>query len=47
MTQKAFDALCVIGTIALLMGFIDWLWLFGIENSKSYTRYALAAYLAK
>ena len=47
MTQKAFDALCIVGTIALLSGFIDWLWLFGIEDSKSYTWWAVITYLAR
>lgn len=47
MTQRTFDALCVVGTVALVMGWIDWLWLFGFENSKSYTWWALIARLGQ
>lgn len=47
MTQKAFDALCMAGAVLLVMGWIDWLWLFGVENSKSYTWWALIAHLGQ
>jgi exonuclease III len=41
MTQKAFDAfLCLIVGL-MMMGWVDWLWLFGVEDSKSYTWWAL------
>ena len=47
MTQRTFDAILFLIVGLMMMGWIDWLWLFGIENSKSYTWYALAAYLAR
>lgn len=35
------------GTILLLftLGWIDWLWVFGIEASRSYTWWALIAHI--
>jgi len=38
----------LIGAIALLifvLGWIDWLWLFGFEDSKSYTWWAFIYWL--
>ena len=46
MTQKVFDALCMAGAVLLVMGWVDWLWLFGVEDSKSYTWWAVMTYLA-
>ncbi len=47
MTEKLINGFCMIITILIIMGFIDWLWLFGIESSQSYTWYAVMAHFAK
>ena len=46
MTQKAFDAILYLIVSLMLMGWIDWLWLFGVQDSQSYTWWAVMAYLA-
>jgi len=46
MTQRTFDAILFLIVGLMMMGWIDWLWLFGFENSKSYTWWAVMTYLA-
>ena len=46
MTQKAFDAVLYLIVGLMLMGWIDWLWLFGVQDSQSYTWWAVMTYLA-
>lgn len=31
------DRICIVLTALALLGFIDWLWIFGVEGSQSYT----------
>jgi len=47
MTEKLVNGFCMIITILIIMGFVDWLWLFGVENSRSYTWYAVMAHFGK
>jgi len=47
MAEKLLNGFYMIITILIIMGFIDWLWLFGIESSQSYTWYAVMAHFAK
>lgn len=47
MTQKAFGALLYLIVGLMLMGWVDWLWLLGVEDSKSYTWWAVMAHFGK
>tara|TARA_R100001163_G_C5062318_1_gene199390 strand:+ start:1791 stop:1934 length:144 start_codon:yes stop_codon:yes gene_type:complete len=47
MTEKLLNILGMLALAALVLGWIDWLWLFGFENSKSFTWWAVMAHFAK
>tara|TARA_R100001015_G_C4626314_1_gene185238 strand:+ start:1590 stop:1733 length:144 start_codon:yes stop_codon:yes gene_type:complete len=47
MAEKLINGFCIVLTALLIMGWIDWLWLFGFENSKSFTWWAVMAHLGK
>lgn len=47
MSQKWDDILSAAVLAAFTLGWIDWLWIFGVEASRSYTWWALIYYFGK
>jgi len=47
MTEKVLTITGMVAAAALILGWIDWLWLFGFEDSKSYTWWALMHHLGQ
>jgi hypothetical protein len=45
MRQYADDIIAGFILLLLTLGWIDWLWVFGIENSRSYTWWALIVHI--
>jgi len=45
MRQYIDDILASIVMAVFILGWIDWLWIFGINNSSSYTFWALVRHM--